>query len=99
MEKRRILKGIIFFISFFIGSTLAYSEKLELTLYKTVALAEELFRLAKEQYSNGLITSLDYQNAQMQLNSAQLGYLQAVYNYKQFLFDLMDKMCVDSLGA
>jgi len=36
-------------------------------------------------------------NARGQLNSAQLGYLKAVYNYKEALFNLMDTMGVDYL--
>lgn len=64
---------------------------------KAVSLAEKLYSSAKERYENGLITSLDFQDAQLDLNSARLGYLEAVYDYKTALFDLMDTMGVDRL--
>ncbi|MBN2324009.1 MAG: TolC family protein [Spirochaetes bacterium] len=64
---------------------------------KAVSLAERLYESAKERYRNGLITSLELQDAQVNLNGARLGYLEAVYDYKTALFDLMDAVGVDRL--
>jgi outer membrane protein len=64
---------------------------------KAVSLAEKLYNSAKERYKNGLITSLDFQDAQVNLNSTRLGYLKAVYDYKTALFNLMDAVGADRL--
>ena len=64
---------------------------------KAVELAESLYASSRERYDSGLITSLDLQNAQLALNSAQLKYLQAVYGYKTAIFDLMDTAGLEDL--
>ncbi len=77
--------------------TIEHQRSLIASNKKAVSLAQKLYSSAKERYSNGLITSLELQDNQAQLNDAQLGYLQAVYNYKAALFDLMDAVGVDTL--
>jgi outer membrane protein len=64
---------------------------------KYVQLAQRLYESARERYNNGLITSLEFQDAQMGLNSARLSYLQAVYDYRSARFELMDAIGVSSL--
>ena len=57
---------------------------------KAVKLARRLHSAALDRYNNGLITSLDLQDVQLNLNKAQLGYLEALHGYNAALFDLMD---------
>jgi len=64
---------------------------------KAVELALRLYNAALDRYNSGLITSLDLQDVQLNLNTAQLGYLEALYGYNTALFDLMDAVGVSSL--
>jgi outer membrane protein TolC len=64
---------------------------------KAVQLAQRLYESARERYNNGLITSLEFQDAQVDLNSAQLSYLEALYDYRSAMFDLTDAIGVSSL--
>jgi len=64
---------------------------------KSVELAERLFNSAKQRYENGLITSLEFKDTQVSLNTARIGYLESVYDYKSALFDLMDVIGVAHL--
>jgi outer membrane protein len=64
---------------------------------KAVELALRLYDAALERYNSGLITSLDLRDVQLNLNTAQLGYLEALYGYNTALFDLMDAVGVSSL--
>jgi len=64
---------------------------------KAVQLALRLYDAALERYNSGLITSLDLRDVQLNLNTAQLGYLEALYGYNTALFDLMDAVGVSSL--
>ncbi len=64
---------------------------------KGMELAQKLYDSALARYGNGLITSMALKDAQIGLNSAKLGYLQAVYNHKRALFDLMNAVGADDL--
>jgi len=64
---------------------------------KSVELARRLFDSAKQRYINGLITSLEFQDTQVSLNTARIGYLESVHDYKSALFDLMDVIGVAHL--
>jgi outer membrane protein TolC len=62
---------------------------------KAVRLAQRLFESSRERYANGLISSIELQDAQITLNNAKLGHLTAIYNYKLAQFDLMDAVGVE----
>ena len=62
---------------------------------KGVELALKLYASASERYINGLISSMELKDTQITLNTAQLGSLTSIYNYKSALFDLMDAVGVD----
>jgi outer membrane protein len=62
---------------------------------KGIELAQKLYDSALKRYSNGLISSMELKDAQIGLNNAKLGYLQAIYNHKIALFDLMNAVGVD----
>ncbi len=62
---------------------------------KSVELAQNLYESAQEQYANGLISSIELEDAQIDLNTARLGYLTSVYNHKLALLDLADAVGVD----
>jgi len=49
---------------------------------QTTALAKESYRLAENQYANGMATNLDVMDAQIALNQAEINYLQAQYDYR-----------------
>jgi outer membrane protein TolC len=57
---------------------------------KTEELASRLYESAAEQFANGLITRLELKDAEIRLNSARIGYLTAVFNYIQALYDLLN---------
>jgi len=57
---------------------------------KSVDLAGRLYDSAVEQYARGLISSLELKDAQLGSNSAQLGYLQMIFNYKMAFIDLKE---------
>jgi len=48
-------------------------------------------------FENGLISSTDLKDAQLNLNRAQLGYLSAIYNYNLALYDMYDAVGVDHM--
>ncbi|UCB45338.1 MAG: TolC family protein, partial [Spirochaetota bacterium] len=62
---------------------------------KGIELAQKLYSSSLERYKSGLISSMELKDTQLGLNNAKLGYLQAVYNHKIALFDLMDAVGVD----
>ena len=64
---------------------------------KGIELAQKLYDSALQRYRNGLISSMELKDAQIGLNNAKLGYLQAVYGHKIALFDLMNAVGVDDL--
>ncbi|HEB10539.1 MAG TPA: TolC family protein [Spirochaetales bacterium] len=61
---------------------------------KSVDLAGRLYDSAVEQYARGLISSLELKDAQLGSNSAQLGYLQMIFNYKMAFIDLKEAVGV-----
>lgn len=63
---------------------------------KSVDLAGRLYDSAVEQYARGLISSLELKDAQLGSNSAQLGYLQMIFNYKMAFIDLKEAVGVSS---
>lgn len=62
---------------------------------KSVELATKLYKSAEERYARGLIPRSELEDTQVSLNTAQLGYLTAVYGYQSALFDLADVVGVD----
>jgi outer membrane protein len=64
---------------------------------KGIELAQKLYDSALARYGNGLISSMELKDAQIGLNNAKLGYLQAVYNHKAAIFELMNVVGVDDL--
>jgi len=63
---------------------------------KSVDLAGRLYDSAVKQYARGLISSLELKDAQLGSNSAQLGYLQMIFNYKMAFIDLKEAVGVSS---
>ncbi len=61
---------------------------------KSVELAQKFYNSSKERYEKGLISRLEFDNAEVRLNNAKISYLQAIYNYKLAVFDLMDAVGV-----
>ena len=64
---------------------------------KSVELAEELFKSSKEMYENGLISSMEYADAQIGLDESRIGYLTSIYDYRMSLCNLMDAIGADHL--
>jgi outer membrane protein len=64
---------------------------------KALELAKELFLVSKESYENGLISSMEYEDAQLQLKDAKLEFLTYIYNYRMSLCDLMDAIGKDQI--
>jgi outer membrane protein len=62
---------------------------------KGIELAQKLYDSSLKRYKNGLVSSMELKDTQLGLNNAKLGYLQAVYNHKIALFDLMNAVGVD----
>lgn len=50
---------------------------------KNAQLAQEGYRIAEQQYANGVMTNLDVMDAQLALNQAESNYLQTQYEYIQ----------------
>lgn len=63
----------------------------------SVKLAEELFKSSKEMFENGLISSMEYADAQIGLDESRISYLTSFYDYRISLCDLMDVIGVDHL--
>jgi outer membrane protein len=57
---------------------------------KTEELASRLYESARDQFANGYITRIELKEAEIRLNSARIGYLTAVFNYINALYDLLD---------
>jgi outer membrane protein len=64
---------------------------------KAMELTEELFLSSKEMYENGLISSMEYDDAQIALKDSRVSYLTYIYNYKMLLCDLMDAVGTDHI--
>lgn len=64
---------------------------------KALELADELFLSSKQMYKNGLITGLEYKDAQIGLKDSAVGYLTYIYNYWMSLFELMDAVGADRI--
>ena len=64
---------------------------------KSVALTSRLYRTTRERYALGLVSNIELRDVEMNLNNAQLGYTQAVYNYTVALILLYDAAGVDQL--
>jgi outer membrane protein TolC len=62
---------------------------------KGVELASELYDSASERFANGLTSRIELKETLISLNTAQLGYLESIYNYLLALFDLMDAVGAD----
>jgi len=55
-----------------------------------VELAQRVLDTSEQSFANGLITSTELKDAQLNLNAAQLGHLTAIFNYNMALYDLYD---------
>jgi HAE1 family hydrophobic/amphiphilic exporter-1 len=64
---------------------------------KRVELAQKFLESSEKSFANGLISPTDLKDAQLNLNTAQLGYLSAIFNYQMALYDLYDAVGVDQL--
>jgi len=64
---------------------------------KSVELARKYMETSKMSFENGLISSTELKDAQLNLNRAQLGYLSAIYNYNLALYDMYDAVGVDQM--
>ncbi len=62
---------------------------------KGVELATKLYGSARERYAKGLISSTELNESLITMNTAQLGYLESIYNYMEAQFDLMNAVGVD----
>jgi len=66
---------------------------------KTVELSSRLYESASEQFASGYITRLELKEAEIRLNSARIGYLTAVFNYINALYDLMNTVSIYEFDA
>jgi outer membrane protein len=57
---------------------------------KALELSGELFLTSREMYQNGLITALEYDDAQITLKDSKVSRLTYIYDYRMSLCDLMD---------
>lgn len=64
---------------------------------KALELAEELYLASKEMYENGLLSIMEYDDAQVSLSDSRVGYLTYIYDYRKALYDLMDAIGTDTL--
>jgi outer membrane protein TolC len=64
---------------------------------KRVSVAKRFFEMSEKSFANGMISSTDLKDAQLNLNAAQLGHLSAIFNYNLALYDLYDAIGVDHL--
>jgi outer membrane protein TolC len=62
-----------------------------------VELAQRVLQTSEQSFANGLISSTELKDAQLNLNAAQLGRLSAIYNYNMALYDLYDLVGVISI--
>jgi HAE1 family hydrophobic/amphiphilic exporter-1 len=65
---------------------------------KRVELAQKFLESSEKSFANGLISPTDLKDAQLNLNTAQLGYLSAIFNYQMALYDLYDAVGVDTIS-
>jgi outer membrane protein TolC len=64
---------------------------------KSVELMSRLYRTTRERYGLGLVSNIELRDAETNLNSAQLGRVQAIYNYTVTFISLLDAAGVDRL--
>jgi outer membrane protein TolC len=64
---------------------------------KRVELAQKFLESSEKSFANGLISPTDLKDAQLNLNTAQLGYVSAIFNYQMALYDLFDAVGVEQL--
>ena len=64
---------------------------------KARELAEELYLASKEMYENGLLSIMEYDDAQVGLSDSRVGYLTYIYDYRKALYDLMDAIGTDTM--
>jgi outer membrane protein len=73
-------------------------EKASIEAGKTALdLAKELFLVSKDMYEKGLISSMEYDDAQLSLKNSKVSYLTYIYDYRMSLSDLMDAVGTDHL--
>ena len=64
---------------------------------KALELSEELFFSSRDMYENGLITGLEYKDAQITLKDSKISYLTYIYDCRMSLYDLMDAIGTDRI--
>jgi outer membrane protein TolC len=64
---------------------------------KSVAVTKRFLEMSETSFANGLISSTDLKDAHLNLNTAQLGHLSAIFSYNLALYDLYDVIGVDHL--
>jgi len=64
---------------------------------KSVELMSRLYRTTRERYGLGLVSNIELRDAEMNLNGAQLGRVQAIYDYTVTFISLLDAVGVDQL--
>jgi outer membrane protein len=67
------------------------------SMEKSVELMSRLHRTTRERYGLGLVSNIELRDAEMNLNSAQLGRVQAIYSYTVTFISLLDAVGVDRL--
>ncbi len=64
-----------------------------------VDLNSQLYEIATQQHSQGLLSSVDLGTSQMSYNNAQIAYRQSIYDYMSALINLQDTIGVQLLPA
>ena len=67
------------------------------SMEKSVELMSRLYRTTRERFGLGLVSNIELRDAEMNLNGAQLGRIQAIYSYTVTFISLLDAVGVDSL--
>ena len=57
--------------------------------------AQDLFNSSKEMYMSGLISSMEYNDAEIKLKDSRVSYLGYIHDYNISLCDLMDAIGSD----
>jgi outer membrane protein TolC len=67
------------------------------SMEKSVELMTRLHKTSRERYGLGLVSNIELRDAETNLNNAQLGRVQAIYDYKVAFLSLLDAAGVDRL--
>jgi outer membrane protein len=64
---------------------------------KAMEVAQDLFNSSKEMYMSGLISSMEYNDAEIKLKDSRVSYLGYIHDYNISLCDLMDSIGADHI--